>query len=89
MGRTASLAVEEATAAWVTAEATGRYADDSAVQAALDELTADRADRRARRLEQMAREAPARATLTALRARAEALLDGPLPLGRPPALTCR
>ena len=89
LGRTASLAVEEATAAWVTAEATGRYADDSAVQAALDELTADRADRRARRLEQMAREAPARATLAALRARAEALLDGPLPLGRPPALTCR
>ena len=73
----------------VQASKTARAAEHAEIDAALDEITADRAERRARRLEQIAQDTLNKAVLSARRARADGLLDGPLPAGRPTPLTGR
>ena len=73
----------------VLASKTARAAEHAEIAPALAEITADRAERRARRLEQIAQDTRNKAALAARRARADALLDGPLPAGRPTPLTCR
>ena len=85
--RAAESSVAEARAARAQAETAARHADAALTAAALDDMDADHLVRRARRLEQIAHDAPARAALAQRRAVAEALLDGPLPVGRPVKLT--
>lgn len=82
-------AAAQARAAADAADAARRDADEADSDAHLDEMTQDSTGRSARRLEQIAQAAPARAALAAKRARSAALLDGPLPVGRPAKLTGR
>jgi|GEM_PF-3973846 len=89
MRRESDDAAEQARVAAEAAEDAVRDADEATATTRSAEWFQERTERSARRREQLAQDAPDRRLLERRRARAAALLDGPLPLERPPPLTGR
>ena len=88
-GKVFNQATAEARAAADAAEQAVLDAEQAETNSRLDEMTADHRQRRARRLGQIIAEAPSRAELSVRRARAERLIDGPLPAGQLPPIARR
>ena len=87
--RRAEDSAKLASAAAAEADRAAHKAREADIAAQVDELDQEKAERRARRMRQIASEAPVRGAFVARRARSEALLDGPLPLGRLARVTHR